>query len=862
MLSKKHIVILDSNAIIHRAYHALPPFNMTDGTQVNAVYGYASLLLKVVSELKPDMLIASFDLEGPTFRHKQFAEYKAHREKSDQELYDQIPLVRELVRGLDILELSLKGYEADDVIGTVAEMVRTSGEYQLTIVTGDMDSMQLVDTDISVYRLRKGVNDTVLYDPKAVKEQYGIRPDQVIDYKALQGDASDNIPGVPGIGKKRATDLLTEFESLDGVYAFVESISDFASLSKEDRRGLTKSVFEKLRDNKDQAYLSQDLATIDRHVPIEFGFSDAHPFVFFRDQVQDIFTRFEFFSLLKRLPKKDQAQDSEVTTNQSSFLSTVKVASQPQKKVVDDISLLNFPLVMYPREGAWILMDEVSEYSCALEDIYTILEDENIQAIAYEIKPVYREMVAMNREPRAVVDDVSLMSYLVQPGERSYDIESLALSRSIAFDTQRPEQSLLDLYYALVTELSEKQLNTVYETIERPLIVVLARMEQWGVFLNAEELATIGTNVRDQIETLSKEVLDLAGQEFNMNSPKQLSEILFDTLQIPTKGLKKTASGHISTSAGVLEDLAGDYPIIQKILDYREVAKLESTYIRALPVLRDDHGRIHTTYQQTVAATGRLSSIDPNLQNIPARTELGRKIKACFQAESGWKLLACDYSQIELRLAAHLSGDVHMKQIFLDGVDFHAATAARVYHIPLEDVTKAQRSFAKTINFGILYGMGAHALSRNLQASYAEAKEMLEKYKQAYPELHTYIEDQKKRAHQQGYARTDLGRMRDLSSFNTKNFQQRALMERIAVNMPIQGLQADIIKKAMIEVDHHIQKNPDIRMLLQVHDELVFEVQADTVSIYQKAITEIMERQYASTVPLLVESSISTQWGA
>lgn len=846
--------MFDSNAVIHRAYHALPPFTTKDGQIVNAVYGYASLLMKVMAELKPDALIASFDVSGKTFRHEQFEEYKAQRKKMDDDLAAQIPLVKELVRTLDIPVLELKGYEADDVIGTIAQMVAGTKGYELIIVTGDMDTMQLVvDGKVQVYGLRKGVNDVVLYDEQAVIDKYSIRPDQVRDFKGLKGDQSDNIPGVPGIGDKRAVELISHFETLEAVLAYVEKFEDFTDIPKEERYGLTKAVFGNLKEFTNQAIFSKELATILTDVPLEFELSQIDEYEFPLDKAREVFSRFEFFSLIKRLPQPAPR------TSQGSLLSTPSEQSSNLLDQVTNVSDLQDPIGIWFEKDTWTLVDSSSRYSASQEEVWQLLEQER-SVIGYSLKPTVRAMLMEGRNPQAQIDDIELMAYLVQPGERKYDLESLALELGINYQPEQAYASLIPVWSAIKEQLSDKQVLSVYEDIERPLLYVLAEMEAAGVFFDTDALVETKQYVDTRISELTTQIYAISGEEFNLNSPKQLSEILFERLGISTKGLKKTSGGQVSTSAEVLETLADEYEIAKYILEYRELAKLKSTYIDVLPTLRDEQGRIHTTYQQTVAATGRLSSIDPNLQNIPARSELGRKIKHAFRAPARKKLLACDYSQIELRLASHLSGDQHMQDIFRLGKDFHAATAARVYDVSEEAVTKEMRSFAKTINFGILYGMGSVSLGKNLGIPRKEAQDFLEKYRAAYPQLHEYIDQQKEFAREHGYSVTEYGRIRDLSGFDSKNPRLRSMMERIAVNMPIQGLQADIIKIAMIQIQDRIRNDDGIQMLLQVHDELVFEVEESKAEEYATIITELMESVYQAEVPILVDSEIHDYW--
>lgn len=850
-MSQRRIVIFDSNAVIHRAYHALPPFTLKNGTPINAVYGYATVFFKVLETLKPDYLFAAFDVSGGSFRNEQFAQYKANRVKADQELYQQIPLVQDLMTGFQVPIIKQEGYEADDLIGTLAQIFGQDPDKEIIIVTGDMDCMQLITDNVFVYRLKKGVSDTVLVDSKTVQETYGVTPRQIIDLKGLQGDTSDNIPGVPGVGPKRAQTLLGRFHHVEGVYAFLDDYQEFTDIPKDQRTGLTKSLFGNLKENQDQAFLSKQLATIYTEVDLELSLPE--PYTFPLKQGKETLRTFEFYSLIKRL----SSEQLQAPSGQGTLLSSSVKTFEPRPSVAT-IEELQSPVHIWPQKDSVTLADPDHTYNASWAEIEHLLTSAT-HCVGAGVKSWMRQMNIDTRTFQAEIDDVEIMRYLLQPGDRDYDLETLCLTYGLSYDPEEPDRVLTHLYHILQKHLETKHLTPLYTTIERPLIPILAEMEKHGVFLDVKTLEEINQKVSEQITSLEQSIYSQAGTEFNINSPKQLSEILFERLEIPSKGLKRTSSGQISTSAQVLEELASTYSIVSHILSYRELAKLKSTYIDSLPYLRDDQDRIHTTYQQTITATGRLSSTNPNLQNIPVRSELGRDIRKCFRAPQGWKFLACDYSQIELRLAAHLSQDHNLMTVFTENQDVHTATAQGIYQVSQEEITKEMRSFAKTINFGILYGMGAYALSRNLGISYAEAQHMLEQYRQTYPELHTYIEQQQAFAKEHKYAQTEFGRIRDLSQYEGR--RQQAELERIAVNMPIQGLQADIIKKAMITIDDYLRRADDIHMILQVHDELIFEVKEDHIEDYQDQIIDLMQSVYSASVPLQVEAHISDTWG-
>ena len=859
---KKKIVILDSNAVIHRAYHALPPFTTADGVMVNAVYGYAKLLLKVIKDIKPDIVLAAFDVVGGTFRHEQFEQYKANRVAADQDLYDQIPLVKEMLEAIEIPILELSGYEADDIIGTIAEQTsKTSNE--LIIVTGDMDTMQLVKPQISVYTLRKSINDTVIFDTEAVIAKYQIRPDQVCDFKGLKGDPSDNIPGVPGIGDLRAVNLLKRFETLENTYKFVDQYAKFEDIAKEDREALTKSIFENLKKNKEQAFFSRELATIITDAPIGEVVNDSIDYTFPVGKAIEIFKHFEFYSLVKEL--NTQLEKANNHKAQTSFWGQADIATVAEPESMGESKLYNFsqlthlPLAIWAGQEDYIVIDAKGQKAKVSEKELRELLVSKQTLICADIKPIIRKLYPF--ELKANLQDVILMAYLINPGERQLSLEAVCGAYGIGYNSTQPELVLHQLYQLIVSKMQALHIEEVYNLIERPLLPVLAKMEAMGVLFNESKLQATKTFVEDKIDVLTRDIYAIAGEEFNLNSPKQLADILFNKLNLSVKGVKKTNGGQVSTSAQALESMRGKFEIVDLILQYREVAKLKSTYIDSLPTLMDKNGRIHTTYQQNIAATGRLSSVDPNLQNIPARGELGRQIKDCFVAREDWTLLICDYSQIELRLAAHLSQDQAMLEIFRKNIDFHTATAQRVYGVSPEEVTKEMRSFAKTINFGILYGMGATSLAQNLKIKRAEAQVFLDKYRQAYPELNDYMESLKQFARKHGYAQTEYGRIRDLSNIDIRNPRNQALLDRIAVNMPIQGLQADIIKLAMIKIDEYLREKQDIYMILQVHDELVFEVKTDKADQYKTTILEIMESVYKATIPIKVEAVTKDYWG-
>ncbi len=881
--AENKLVIIDGNALIHRSYHALPPLRTKDGTVVNAVYGFASIVLKILQDLKPTHIVASFDMPGKTFRHDTFDGYKATRKKADKDLYDQIPLVHQLVEAFDIPIFELPGYEADDVIGTIAAQV--GDKAHSIIVTGDMDTLQLVDESTSVFTMRKGINDTVTYDPAAVFERYGLKPDQIVDLKSLQGDSSDNIPGVPGIGQKGATTLLQSFKTLEGV---LKAAQDASSDIKPAAR-------KKLLEGKESAVMSQDLATIRTDVPINFSLRDAALHTTDWQKVADSFSRFEFTSLLRRLPKEAQRSlgDRMPAAGKKRKKKAV-ISSLSNKKEIDDLlrkahdqksvglSLLpesndriNAPIaaaIVCLNGDGFIIpfsnMDETQKTS-----LIDLLQTDTV--IGHDLKQLF--VLLGDGAPKGCkLFDVMVASYLLNPGSRSHDVEGIALKRLGAHlgDGQREGLfgadyehaakelcAMTSLYETLKQELDDAGVLDLFETIEMPLIPVLAGMEKKGIKVDEKVLQKLSKSVTKRIEELTEQIHKEAGEHFNISSSVQLRDILYDKLALPTQGIKKGKTG-LSTAASELEKLRASHPIIQLIEEYRELTKLQSTYTDALPkLINKKTGRIHSSFNQTVAATGRLSSSDPNLQNIPVRTELGRQIRDAFIAEKGHVLLALDYSQIELRIAAHIAKDAKMIEAFKQGQDIHSATAAAINGISLDKVTGDQRRAAKAINFGILYGMGAFGMAARTGLPQWQAREFIDKYFAAFFSVRRYLDETIELGKGQGYVETLFGRRRYIPELRAGSANIRAAGERQAINHPIQGTAADVMKKAMIDVAAFLKDDPDCQMLLQVHDELVFEVKEKKAAEYTQKIKDIMEDVIALDVPVEVSAGTGKNWG-
>jgi DNA polymerase-1 len=926
--SKPKIIILDGNALVHRSFHALPPTMVTkSGEMTNAVYGFTNFLLKAIKEFKPTYVAVCFDLAGPTFRHEKFADYKATRVKAPDELYAQLDRVKDVVKALNIPIFAVKGFEADDVIGTIAKKI--SDKVETIIVTGDMDTLQLINDSTFVYSMSRGVSDSVLYDEKAVKERYGFGPEAQIDYKALRGDPSDNIPGVPGVGEKTATDLIKDFKTLENIYKNIKS-----DKIKDRIRGL-------LIDNKDKALMSKDLATIRTNVPISFKLEEARFGKFDQEKLIELFNELEFRSLLSRvndLPGVDQAAkadgkfgrnlkdfDYTLVDDEASFAKFFKALKERESFAwdteTDSLDELNANLLGMSfswKEGeAWFLKlraksENVKVAAKNLKDnqgslfsqnekiepkelhpwvkkVQPILEDEKIKKFGHNIKFDMKVLAGYGVKVAGVEFDTMIASFLLSPDGRQHNLDAVVfnelgfskISKDDLLGTGKNKLAFaevptdkLSLYACedadfthrlvkpLAKKLKEADLDELFKTLEMPLVEVLAKMETAGIAIDPKYFAKLDKKIDDGLEKLQTKIWHLAGSHFNINSVQQMREVLFTKLKIATEGIAKTKTG-LSTNAGVLEKLRGAHPIIDLILEYRELSKLSSTYAKALPkLINPTTGRVHTSFNQTVAATGRLSSSEPNLQNIPIKSEWGKLIRRGFVAPRGKTLVSIDYSQIELRLAAHMSGDPTMIKAFKAGEDIHSATAAAINKVPLDKVTREMRSAAKSINFGLLYGQGPRGLSENAGISYAEAKDFIAEYFKAFSHIKKYIDDALTKARTDGYVETLFGRKRYLAEINSNNVMMAKGAERVAINAPLQGTAADIIKVAMIKIDNLIDKKfaGHVQMLLQVHDELVFEVDDKLVKTVVPTLQEIMENVIKLKVPLTVDVKVGDNW--
>jgi DNA polymerase-1 len=881
---KKKLILIDSNALIHRAYHALPPLTTKKGELVNAAYGFTSVLLNVLNRFKPDYIAAAFDLKEPTFRHKEFKDYKATRVKAPDELYEQIPLVKKIVEAFNIPVVEKEGYEADDLIATLARKTeKLHPEVEVVIVTGDLDTLQLVNDKVKVLALRKGMSDSFLYGRKEILEKYGLAPEQMIDYKGLRGDPSDNLPGVRGVGEKTAVELLKKYKTLEGVYQNLAEIKE----------GIRK----KLEKDKLQAFFSKRLARLVENAPIDFDIEKCLARDFSRVKVINLLRELEFFSLLRRLPGyEDHLKESEKS----------KPADQKNLEKIEWKKAETFELGKFPKtetisiaskeQGIAVSSDPHSAvyFSKISPNFKKILEDGKIRKVGFDLKRERHLLDEKEVSLQGISFDVQLAAYLLSSGtnlswedlvlqelgimvpkeskksgqanlvfqEDEGEIERLCQKAAYNLALkERLEEKLEKISREQASQGQEKTLKDLFEKIEMPLVEVLFKMEKAGVRINKNVLKGISAKLDQRVKKLEKEIQKMAGKDFNVNSSVQLREILFEKLKIPTKDIKKGKTG-FSTASSELQKIKALHPIIEKIEEYRELFKLKTTYLDTLPEKTDKNSRLHTTFNQAVTATGRLSSSEPNLQNIPIRTELGQIIRTAFEAEEGYKFVSADYSQIELRIAAYLSGDVRMITTFLEGEDIHAATAARIGKVELDKVSEKMRRAAKALNFGIIYGMSPFGFAQSAGVSPEEAKEFIRKYFANYPQVAQFLDEVKISAREKGFVETEMGRRRYLPEINSSNLQLRNQAERMAVNMPIQGLAADIIKLAMLEADKLIQeKYPEAKMILQIHDELLFEVPEKTAEKFAQDIKVVMESVYGLSVPLVADVKIGDNWG-
>lgn len=897
-MSKNKFIIIDGNALIHRGFHAMPNLRSPSGEPTGASFGFASILLKAINDLKPKYVVATFDLEAPTFRHEKFKEYKAKRVKAPDELYEQIPRVKEICKTLRIPFFEKKGFEADDLIATLSAKVKDQKDIETYIVTGDLDTLQLVSDKVKVYAPKKGFSETQVYDEDKIQERYGITAKQVVDFKAIKGDPSDNIPGVAGIGEIGASKLIKEFKDLKGVYKNLDKIPE-----------RTRKLLEK---DKKAAFDSQELVQLISDIKIDFSLQKAQFGDWKNQEVLKLFQELGFRSLINKLSQnnnqisqedlfaKDSSQRKDLNYHLinkiSDFKNLIKDLQKQKTFALDtetknlDGELLGIAFCFEPKKAYFVSMSKDSDISKdqLVSELKVILENEKIKKTGHNLKYDYKVLQKHGITLRGITFDSMLASYLINPGimnhsleqvaftelgEQKQSLEDLAGKKKDIDVSQIPIQKLsdyaccdADLALRLFKKLSEKiqtqdynYVKKLLQDIELPLIPVLAEMESKGIKLDKKILKDLSSDAKKELDKLTKEIYKLAGEEFNIASPLQLKKILFEKLKISTTEIKKGKTG-LSTAASELEKMRSEHKIIDLILNYREIAKLKNTYLDALPDLVASDNRLHTNFNQTITSTGRLSSSDPNLQNIPIRSDFGAKIRKAFVSEKGKSLISLDYSQIELRVAAALSHDKVMEKAFSKGEDIHTATAAKLFHTDIKKVTFKQRRTAKTVNFGVLYGMNFFGLASRLGIKKEKAMQFIKEYFQAFAGVYKYTRDVIYQAEERGYAETVLGRRRYVPEIHASSTVMKNAAERIAINMPIQGTAADIMKMAMIAVFNEFA-NSDVKVVLQIHDELLLEVPDKKIKQVVKHAKELMESVFAlNKVKLIVDAKYGKDW--
>ena len=869
------LVLIDGNSLSFRAFYALPLLSNHAGIHTNAVYGFAMLLEKIIKEEKPNHFLVAFDAGKTTFRHSKYSEYKGGRQKTPPELSEQFPYIRQLLDAYHIKRYELDNYEADDIIGTLSRQA-DEADFETIIITGDRDLTQLATDNVTIYYTKKGVTDVDHYTPEFIAEKYqGLVPKQIIDMKGLMGDTSDNIPGVAGVGEKTAIKLLNQFESVEGVYEHIEEVT-------------AKKLKEKLINSKDDALMSKDLATINVHSPIEVSLEDT------KLTLQD--DTAEKIELFKKLEFKQLLADIDTSSNNEEVIDKTFEIEQDFQNV--DFNDLNEAVIHFELEGTNYLKDAILKFGFYTNHQHVVinaddvkdyknlvqwLEDKNTTKIVYDAKKTYVSAHRLGINIENIEFDVMLASYIIDPSRSIDDVKSVVslYGQNYVKDNitvfgkgkkhHIPEESILNEHIASVTEaisavtpIMKSQLEDynqieLLKDLELPLARILSEMEEIGIYTDINDLKEMEFEIQKKLDVLISNIHESAGEAFNINSPKQLGVVLFETLQLPV--IKKTKTGY-STAVDVLEKLQGEHPIIDDILEYRQLSKLQSTYVEGLQkVISKDH-RIHTRFNQTLAQTGRLSSVDPNLQNIPIRLEEGRKIRKAFKPTSKDSvILSADYSQIELRVLAHITQDESLKHAFINGHDIHTATAMKVFNVESDQVDSLMRRQAKAVNFGIVYGISDYGLSQSLGITRKKAKAFIDDYLASFPGVKQYMSDIVKDAKAQGYVETLLHRRRYIPDITSRNFNLRSFAERTAMNTPIQGSAADIIKLAMVKFSEKIKETKyHAKLLLQVHDELIFEIPKSEVEDFSKFVEEIMEQALVLDVPLKVDSNYGATW--
>lgn len=866
----KTVAVIDGNSLMHRAYHAVPPtMTAPDGTPTNAAFGFLSMLLKFIEMEQPDALVCAFDKGRPKFRMEALEQYKAQRPPMDEELKAQFPVIENLLAAMNVPVVALPGWEGDDILGTVAARDEELG-YRTLLVTGDKDAYQLASDLTKIVTTKRGITDVVIYGPEEVEECYGVTPDQFTDFLGLKGDKADNIPGVPGIGDKKAASMLQAYGNLEGIYANLDKFKG--------------KQLENLTNYKDDAFLSRQVATIVRDADFELDLESISFPNFNVEQVTEAFTDVRMMAHLAKILKLQGSEAASIDLGSwDNFIEgdeakaaielpaegyvPVAWALDPQASLFGDgltlaVNLGDSTALFHDEEAKEALAFLVREREIATADAKSLLQ------VVFPADTAQDSLVSRGEILDARMFDVALAAYVADSNNGAATLNALMerYAGAVLPDEKDPQKQVAlqaaaigALVDPLAQELEKEGARKVYDDIDLPLVGVLACMERTGAALDVGHLKALNESTGAEVDRLRAAIYASAGHEFNVDSPKQLSEVLFNELGLTPK--KKTRSGY-STNASVLKELTEEHELPGLMLEYREYAKIKSTYIDALPRMRAEDGRVHTSFNEMVTTTGRLSSSDPNLQNIPVRTDFGRQIRTCFvPLGEGEVFVSADYSQIELRLLAHLSGDEHLIASFNSGEDFHASTASRVFGVPMDDVTPQMRSRAKAVNFGIVYGQQAYGLSQSLHIPFYEAKEMIDRYFEVHPGVRTYLDDVVAQAHKDGYAVTLFGRRRYIPELKAKNAAQRGFGERTAMNHPMQGTAADIIKLAMRQVqDELVARDLDTRLMLQVHDELDLSVPESEVEEVSDLLTSVMESVAELSVPLLVDVSAGANW--
>ncbi len=868
-MHEKKLLIIDGNSILNRAYFGIKPLTAPDGTPTNAVYGFLSIMLKYLDDERPDYMGVAFDLKAPTFRHKMYKDYKAHRKPPEPDFLVQIPLMKEILGAMDCKCVEFEGYEADDIIGTISRIC-DENNILCNILTGDKDDLQLASktTVIKLVVTRRGTTDTTAFDDETVMEQYGVTPHEYIDVKALMGDPSDNIPGVKGVGEKTALSLIRQFGSIDRIY---ENIDDL---------DIKNSVRNKLKIDKENAYMSKTLATIIRDVPIDFKLDDykcQNPDL---EKLRALFTRLDFKSFMKRF----NFAPAENTASKTIVAESLGIDRDNAMELIKKAGSIRYCLNRNAEQLTFSPDDDETIYVFK-PDIATlrqIFEDKNIKKIGYDLKNDILYLMDRGVGFEGMDFDISIAAYIDDPTRGKYDIDGLCRDYlDMKFGTEAGDESgqqismnlggrdekrdaeklkaISDLEKVFRNKLKEKEQESLYFDIEVPLIKVLADMQNVGMYVDKKELSDFGDKLKIRIGILTQEIYGYAGEEFNIKSPYQLGEVLFEKLGLPHG--KKSKRGY-STDIAVLKKLIGAHPIVEAVIEYRTLTKLDSTYVDGMiGVINRETGRIHSSFNQTVTATGRISSAEPNLQNIPVRTEVGREIRKMFAAEGDKILVDADYSQIELRVLADISGDPNMCAAFLEGDDIHTRTAAQVFNVPPDKVTQSMRSKAKAVNFGIVYGIGAFSLAQDIKVSRKEADRYIRDYLTFYKGVDDYMKNIVEKAKADGYVTTKYNRRRYLPELKATNAKTRAFGERVARNAPIQGTAADIIKIAMVNVERRLRtEGLRSKLILQVHDELIVEAEPDEQEQVEIILRDEMQNAAKLKVPLVVDLNSGKRW--